>query len=117
MEDTQRELSRDTKLGTAGTAPSGNGPAQADRHFSKWVVRRALPIHAHSWLSARVRREPRPMMGWVRFGSLRRLTPISRDYGYDRGKPIDRYYIESFLACHADKVSITVRAVKPEITS
>ena len=33
----------------------------------------------------------------VRFGSLRRLTPVSRVFGSDRGTPIDRYYIESFL--------------------
>jgi len=30
-------------------------------------------------------------------GGLRRLTPISRQFGFDRGKPIDRYYIEDFL--------------------
>jgi hypothetical protein len=28
----------------------------------------------------------------VRFGLLRRLTPISRSFGMDRGEPIDRYY-------------------------
>jgi hypothetical protein len=33
----------------------------------------------------------------VRFGSLRRVNPISRSFGIDRGKPIDRYYIETFL--------------------
>ena len=30
-------------------------------------------------------------------GDLRRLSPISREYGFDRGRPIDRYYIEKFL--------------------
>jgi SAM-dependent methyltransferase len=40
-------------------------------------------------------------VGWVRFGSLRRLGPISRNFGFDRGLPIDRYYVESFLARHA----------------
>jgi SAM-dependent methyltransferase len=35
--------------------------------------------------------------GAVRFGSLRRLTPISTTFGFDRGLPIDRFYIESFL--------------------
>jgi len=34
----------------------------------------------------------------VRFGHLRRITPISREWGFDRGRPTDRYYIESFLA-------------------
>jgi len=33
----------------------------------------------------------------VGMGSLRRLTPISRVYGLDRGLPVDRYYIEQFL--------------------
>lgn len=33
----------------------------------------------------------------IRFGSLRRLTPISRQFGFDRGHPVDRRYIELFL--------------------
>ena len=33
----------------------------------------------------------------IDFGSFRRLTPISDDFGADRGLPIDRYYIEAFL--------------------
>jgi len=42
--------------------------------------------------------------GAVDFGSLTRLTPISRDFGCDRGTPIDRYYIEQFLAENAADV-------------
>jgi SAM-dependent methyltransferase len=42
-----------------------------------------------------------PPVGLVRFGGLRRLTPISRSFGADRGVPIDRYYIEDFLRRHA----------------
>lgn len=42
-----------------------------------------------------------PPVGWVRFGDLRRTKPISREYGYDRGRPIDRYYVEGFLTRHA----------------
>lgn len=38
---------------------------------------------------------PRP--GLVRFGSLRRTSPISRVWGHDRGRALDRYYIENFL--------------------
>jgi SAM-dependent methyltransferase len=38
-----------------------------------------------------------PAVGSINFGNLRRLTPISREFGYDRGVPIDRYYIENFL--------------------
>src|SRR5262249_10152895 len=40
----------------------------------------------------------------VRFGTLRRLTPASRHFGFDRGLPIDRYYIESFLSEHTEAV-------------
>ena len=44
-----------------------------------------------------------PAVGKVRFGDLRRLTPISQHYGYDRGGPVDRYYIEKFLEnCRGD---------------
>lgn len=38
-----------------------------------------------------------PPVGFVRMGHLRRLTPFSRDWGFSRGRPVDRYYIESFL--------------------
>jgi glycosyltransferase involved in cell wall biosynthesis len=34
----------------------------------------------------------------VRLGDLRRTTPISAHFGFDRGKPVDRRYIEDFLA-------------------
>jgi SAM-dependent methyltransferase len=35
---------------------------------------------------------------------LRRLEPFSREFGFDRGRPIDRYYIESFLESHAGDI-------------
>ena len=38
------------------------------------------------------------------FGSLRRLTPLSSAFGYDRGTPIRRFYIEKFLGEHADDI-------------
>jgi glycosyltransferase involved in cell wall biosynthesis len=41
----------------------------------------------------------------VRLGSLRRLTPVSRHFGYDRGLPVDRYYIERFLQDNAHLIS------------
>ncbi len=40
----------------------------------------------------------------MRFGSLRRVTPISETFGYDRGLPIDRYYIERFLQEHSGTI-------------
>lgn len=36
----------------------------------------------------------------VRLGLFRRLTPVSHSFGIPRGKPVDRHYIESFVAAH-----------------
>ena len=32
------------------------------------------------------------------WGNLRRVTPLSEMYGFDRGTPIDRYYVDKFLS-------------------
>jgi SAM-dependent methyltransferase len=45
-----------------------------------------------------------PPVGTLRLGSLRRTKPLSDDYGFDRGTPIDRHYIERFLEAHAQDV-------------
>lgn len=42
-------------------------------------------------------RRPRP----VSWGRMRRLQPVSRAFGFDRGQCIDRHYIEQFLLTHA----------------
>ncbi|HXJ42351.1 MAG TPA: methyltransferase domain-containing protein [Bryobacteraceae bacterium] len=38
------------------------------------------------------------------WGSLRRAEPVSRQFGFDRGVPVDRYYIEQFLRKNAGDV-------------
>lgn len=40
----------------------------------------------------------------VAWGELRRTTPIGRSFGFDRGQPVDRRYIEGFLERHRDDV-------------
>jgi SAM-dependent methyltransferase len=57
--------------------------------------RHLLPVSARRTI---VRLTRWPPVGWVRFGSLRRVRPISPYWGTERGRPIDRYYIERFLA-------------------
>lgn len=42
-----------------------------------------------------------PPVGHIDMGDLARTTPISRNFGFDRGTPIDRYYIEQFLKAHS----------------
>jgi len=68
-------------------------------------LRRMLPLSVRRGLSgAWSRATRRPPVGAVRFGSLRRVDPISRDWGFDRGLPIDRHYIERFLERESDRV-------------
>jgi glycosyltransferase involved in cell wall biosynthesis/SAM-dependent methyltransferase len=46
----------------------------------------------------------RPGVGRIRFGDLGRVTPVSGEFGFDRGLPIDRYYVERFLERHASEI-------------
>ena len=57
--------------------------------------KRVLPSSLASWLG-RVGND-RPAIGGVRFGDLARTAPIDGYFGFGRGTPIDRFYIESFL--------------------
>ena len=40
--------------------------------------------------------------------------PLSDSWGFDRGTPIDRYYIEAFLAGHADEIRGRVLEIKSD---
>jgi SAM-dependent methyltransferase len=40
----------------------------------------------------------------IDYGELRRLQPFSRRYGFDRGTPVDRYYMRRFLMGHATDI-------------
>jgi SAM-dependent methyltransferase len=57
----------------------------------------ALQRFRHRTAPIRRRLAGIPRVGTVDMGDLRRLTPISRLSGRDRGTPVDRYYIERFL--------------------
>jgi len=45
-----------------------------------------------------------PSAGSVDWGDLRRLHPLSRDFGFERGTPVDRFYIERFLLEHQQDI-------------
>jgi len=49
----------------------------------------------------KLRRRARLPLFWGEVGTT---VPISDRFGFDRGTPIDRYYIEEFLSRHADVV-------------
>lgn len=39
------------------------------------------------------------------WGNLRRVIPLSTQYGFDRGTPIDRYYVDRFFAAQRHLIS------------
>ncbi|MGL4542652.1 MAG: methyltransferase domain-containing protein [Polymorphobacter sp.] len=54
----------------------------------------------------------------IRTGVLRRPTPLHREFGWSRGTPIDRHYIEGFLARHQHDIrgEVLEAAVAPNYT-
>lgn len=84
--------------------PNPEGPRHLARSLRR-IIKALLPSPVLRWRDAHLRRYAgRPAVGCVKFGNFRRLLPISERFGYDRGQPVDRYYIERFLACHAHDV-------------
>jgi SAM-dependent methyltransferase len=54
------------------------------------------------WNRERRRKWKRQLpVGWVRFGSLRRVQPIAPDFGWRWGQSIERHYIEDFIGGYA----------------
>jgi glycosyltransferase involved in cell wall biosynthesis len=49
-------------------------------------------------------RQDSPPVGKVKFGDFARSKPVSSNFGFDRGLPIDRYYIEKFLESKANLI-------------
>src|SRR4029079_14872337 len=75
------------------------------KHGAEAIARRTVPSPVLNWMRARRNNsEYIPPVGWVRFGSFRRRLPLSDNWGFDRGAPIDRYYIERFLAEHSSDI-------------
>lgn len=85
---------------------------RAAPELARPVTRRAARDQA-AWKRAvvtdRVRRlagrpADTPLFGHARLGDLRRTVPISRQFGFDRGQPVDRHYIEQFLDDHRSDI-------------
>jgi SAM-dependent methyltransferase len=70
---------------------------QGWRRYAPASARRVLrPVRA-AYVDRR-RRRP------VRLGQLRRVTPIDANWGFERGTPIDRIYVERFVGGHAEDI-------------
>jgi predicted ATP-grasp superfamily ATP-dependent carboligase len=76
---------------------------------SGWLTAGGAGSSAKRGATAVARRLPGRAVDW---GTLRRLRPFSSRYGYDRGLPVDRFYIERFLSSHRQAIRGDVLEVK-----
>lgn len=74
-------------------------------------MRGVIPRFRGAWIFravlGRVRRAQRRIrrrVAVVDFGDLAATLPITRDFGSERGSPIDRWYIDNFLAAHSGDI-------------
>jgi glycosyltransferase involved in cell wall biosynthesis/SAM-dependent methyltransferase len=99
------------RLGMARIAPFSSLVAAAwqftRRHLPQPVVERLR----------RILRRQAPALGRVQMGDLKRTRPIGRHFGYDRGTPIDRYYLERFLAANSRDITGRVLEVGDAVYS
>jgi hypothetical protein len=51
-------------------------------------------------------------LGLPRWGNLRRMRPFSSTFGFERGTPVDRYFLHRFLAEHANDITGAVLEVQ-----
>jgi SAM-dependent methyltransferase len=87
----------------SGVLAGGNGERALLRVLDRGM--KVLPRTIVRWIQRMRGRPPHQIpLGSVRFGDFRRLSPIGGDFGWERGTPIDRYYIESFLAQDAGDI-------------
>jgi len=80
-------------------------PMWTMRQLGKHLARRVLP----SRILRIVRHTLKKVVGEhtpdkVSLGDLRSTTPVSRNFGFDRGTPVDRYYIEGFLNANSQDI-------------
>jgi SAM-dependent methyltransferase len=84
-----------------------NKPAQV-RQRASIAARKTIPAGARR-LVRRAASPARPALTGLRL--LRPVEPLSRHFGYERGQPVDRWYIEQFLAENAENISGAVLEV------
>jgi glycosyltransferase involved in cell wall biosynthesis len=80
--------------------PAVEAPAAEVKEMTKVIrtrLRRHLPEPVAYWAKRLLGHNPPPPPGRVSFGDFSRIAPISQDFGFDRGTPIDRHYVEDFL--------------------
>lgn len=81
--------------------------AERDRDLAELDRVRADTAHHLAYL----KHHGRDGLDW---GDFRRTNPVSRDWGYDRGTPIDRRYIDDFLFAHSSDVRGSVLEIQED---
>jgi SAM-dependent methyltransferase len=76
------------------------------------IARQVLPVSVRRGI---VRYTRWPPVGLVPLVNLRQMKPISRVWGFDRGLPVDRYYIEQFLSAHAADIQGHILEIKENL--
>lgn len=69
------------------------------------VVIRSLPRPLADWMRRAKRRLFWPGPKVVDFGDLLRINPVARNWGFARGTPVDRVYIEQFFERHRTEIA------------
>lgn len=116
-EDAVIRMRREDDNRAHGTIIAALAAAEQDVPASGW--RRVVP--------ASLRRRLRPLRAAVverrrrrpaKLGDLRRTTPIDANWGFERGTPIDRVYVERFIGAHAHDIRGRVLEIAaPDYTS
>ena len=112
----RRHLAGDGAQGASVLLESQRRLEQAATAYPERLARRDRALAEIARLEAEVaaRRAERRRAGLpeVDWGELRRTAPVSRQWGEDRGRPIDRFYIEAFVDAHRHDVRGAVLEVQ-----
>lgn len=68
------------------------------------LARAVLPMGLRNGIGRLLHYKVLPPLRWHCFALGRRSSPYSHDFAFDRGKPIDRYYIEKFLDKYSHEI-------------
>jgi len=72
----------------------------------RYIARKTIPPGLQRTIRKLLGREKAPPPpGQIDMGDLRNIHPVSRHWGFDRGTPVDRYYIEGFLDAHRHDIA------------
>lgn len=78
----------------------------------KQIARQVLPSTSQTVLrNLRDKYSCSPPLGKVRMGDLNKTEPVNPGWGFERGQPIDRYYIENFLRNYSYNIQGRVLAI------